>query len=63
MTTMKKPVSTNRDKPFPLRLKELKAPLQQEAARLDRSLHWLILSIIREAPCIKQHLSTKNEQA
>jgi predicted transcriptional regulator len=36
------------DKPTPVRLKELKAPLQQEAMQMDRSLNWLIRSIIKK---------------
>ncbi len=35
------------DKPFPIRLGDLKAPLQEEATQNDRSLHYLIKKIIR----------------
>lgn len=30
-----------------IRLGELKPPLQQEAMKLDRSLHWLMLKILK----------------
>ena len=33
--------------PFPVRLGEIKKPLQREATEKDRSLHWLILSILK----------------
>ena len=33
--------------PFPVRLGEIKKPLQSEATEKDRSLHWLILSILK----------------
>lgn len=36
------------NKPTPIRLKNLKAPLQQEAMRLDRSLHWLVCNILTD---------------
>ena len=36
------------NKPFPIRLKELKQPLQLEAVDLDRSLHWLIFKILKK---------------
>lgn len=35
-----------KDNPTPFRLGEIKAPLQREAAELDRSLHWLVLRIL-----------------
>ncbi len=35
-------------KPTAIRLDELKAPLQEEAMRQDRSLNWLIKKILRE---------------
>lgn len=35
------------NKPFPVRLGELKAPLQMEAVQSDRSLHYLIRKILR----------------
>ena len=34
--------------PTSFKLGELKAPLQKEAHRLDRSLHWLVLKVLRE---------------
>lgn len=37
-----------REKPYPLRLRELKAPLQMEAMQEDRSLHYLIKKILRD---------------
>lgn len=36
------------NKPTPVRLKELKAPLQEEAMRIDRSLNWLIVKVLKE---------------
>ena len=33
--------------PTPIRLRDLKQPLQEEAMRIDRSLHWLVLKILR----------------
>lgn len=38
----------NNDKPFPIRLGELKPILQQEAVSHDRSLHYWIKKILRE---------------
>lgn len=35
------------DKPTSLRLGELKKPLQEEAFKQDRSLHWLIRKILK----------------
>lgn len=35
-------------KPTPVRLKELKAPLQQEAMKIDRSLNWLMVKIAKD---------------
>jgi len=42
------------DKPTPVRLKEMKAPLQKQAMELDRSLHWLIRKILSD------YLKSKN---
>lgn len=36
------------NKPFPVRLGDLKKPLQCEAMQADRSLHWLIKKILKE---------------
>lgn len=36
------------NKPFPVRLGELKKPLQCEATTQDRSLHWLIKKALEE---------------
>ncbi len=36
------------NKPTPIRLKELKAPLQEEAMRIDRSLNWLVVKVLKE---------------
>ena len=36
------------NKPFPVRLGELKPPLQQEAVDNDRSLHYWIKKILKE---------------
>lgn len=38
----------NNDKPFPIRLGELKPLLQQEAMTNDRSLHYWIKKILKE---------------
>lgn len=35
------------NKPFPVRLGELKMPLLEEAAKQDRSLTWLIRKILK----------------
>jgi len=35
------------NKPFPVRLGELKKPLQMEAVQADRSLHYLIKKILK----------------
>jgi len=35
-----------KSKPTAFRLGRLKAPLQQEAMTLDRSLHWLVIKIL-----------------
>ena len=34
-------------KPTPIRLKDLKPPLQMEASELDRSLNWLVCKVLR----------------
>lgn len=34
--------------PFPVRLGDLKKPLQCEAVKQDRSLHWLIKKILEK---------------
>lgn len=31
-----------------IRLGELKPPLQQEAMKLDRSLHWLMIKVLKD---------------
>lgn len=35
------------DKPYPLRLKDIKAPLQMQAMEQDRSLHYWIITILK----------------
>lgn len=50
-----------KDKPTPIRLKDLKAPLQMEAMKMDRSLNWLIISILKEYPCVKEYLKNKKQ--
>lgn len=42
------------DKPYPIRLGNLKPPLQQEACQDDRSLAYLIKKIL------KSHVESKN---
>ena len=39
---------TRRHKPTAIRLKELKAPLQREAMKQDRSLNYLIIKILKD---------------
>lgn len=36
------------NKPFPVRLGDIKKPLQCEAVNQDRSLHWLIKKILTD---------------
>jgi len=48
--------------PTPIRLKDWKAPLQMEAMKMDRSLNWLILSIIKESPVIKDYLKGRKDR-
>lgn len=38
----------NKNNPTPIRLKDLKAPLQEEAMKQDRSLNWLMVKIARD---------------
>lgn len=38
----------NKNNPTPIRLKELKAPLQEEAMKQDRSLNWLMIKIAKD---------------
>jgi len=45
---MTKPAKKRNDNPTPVRLGELKSTLQEEAMQLDRSLHWLIIKIIKD---------------
>lgn len=40
------------DNPIPIRMKELKPIYQQEASRQERSMHWLILSVLKKAPFV-----------
>jgi len=35
------------EKPYPFRLKELKAPLQKHAVDIDRSLAWIIRTSLK----------------
>jgi hypothetical protein len=46
--------------PTPVRLKEYKAPLQEAAAEIDRPLSWLILSILKEHPILKEYERKKS---
>lgn len=41
------------DNPTAIRLGQLKAPLQKEAMKQDRSLHWLVIKFLKE--CIKKY--------
>jgi len=41
-------MSNTKYKPTPIRLKELKAPLQEEAMKIDRSLNWLIVKLAKD---------------
>lgn len=38
--------NTNTNNPFPIKLGDKKPILQQQAAEIDRSLHWLINKIL-----------------
>jgi hypothetical protein len=51
-----------RDSPTPIRLKDLKGPLQMEAMKLDRSLNWFIISILKEHPCLQEYLKNKPKE-
>jgi hypothetical protein len=44
----------NNDKPFPIRLGEIKPILQQEAVDNDRSLHYWIKKILNDYVKIKK---------
>lgn len=46
-------------KATPVRLNEFKAPLQEEAQKLDRSMNWLILSAVKQLPCIQDFIKNK----
>jgi hypothetical protein len=39
---------TRKHKPTAIRLKELKAPLQKEAMKQDRSLNYLVFKILKD---------------
>lgn len=45
--------------PTPIRLKDLKAPLQMEAMKVDRSLNWFVISILKQHPCLQEYLKNK----
>lgn len=47
----------------PIRLKDLKAPLQAEATKLDRSLNWVVVEWMKEHPCVKEYLKQKSERS
>lgn len=49
-------------RPTPVRLKEYKAPLQEEAFRLERSLNWLILKILKEHPIVIAYMNEKQKR-
>lgn len=36
------------DKATSFRLKELKPILQEEAMKIDRSMHWLVIKVLKE---------------
>lgn len=50
------------DNPVPIRLRDLKAPLQRLAFDMDRSLHWLILDIIKRSDLLKDYMEQKKAQ-
>lgn len=41
-------MKANNNNPFPIRLGELKPILQQEASLNDRSLHYLVIKILKD---------------
>lgn len=47
-------MKSDNNKPFPIRLGELKPILQQAAAANDRSLHYWILKMIRKGMGIEK---------
>lgn len=50
MSTMgNKPQKEREDKPVPIRLNDLKGPLQMWAQELDRSMHYVIIKQLQEA--------------
>jgi len=49
----------NTFKPTPVRLGELKAPLQEAASSQDRSLNWLIISILKRDKIIIDFFKSK----
>lgn len=57
----KKLISQRNDTPTPIRLKDLKAPLQAEAMKQDRSLNWLVISILKQHPCVQEYLKNKTQ--
>lgn len=44
-----------------IRLGELLEPLLAEAKRQDRSLHWLIISILKQQPFVQEYLQNKKQ--
>lgn len=51
-----------RDSATSLRLGEIKAPLQKAAMGMDRSLNWLIISLLKDTEIIKKYYENKNNK-
>lgn len=50
------------EKPVSLRLGQLRKPLELIAKRKDRSVHWLLLDILKKNPEVKEELSKSNSK-
>jgi hypothetical protein len=58
--SMNNPLPSTQKNATPVRLGELKAPLQEEAMRLDRSLNWLVKLACKE---LLQRIKKKKKKA
>jgi len=50
------------DIPTTIRLKELRAIYQKEAIKIDRSMHWLIISVLKKAPFVAKALEEMDKE-
>ncbi len=50
---------SRKDNATSLRLGEIKAPLQKVAMEMDRSLNWLIISLLKQTPIIQKYYEEK----